>query len=166
MTCCSFVLLIFQVEVPFEFHRFIIGKKGDGVRHLMHEFDVKIEVPKHEEQSSTIVVTGAPTNVESAKKKLLSKVKELEMEKADKELRSYEIKIDVKPEYHPKIIGRKGAVITKLREEYDVNIQLPKKDDGEDGVITISGYETNANKARDAILKIVNEYVSPQSILK
>ena len=32
------------------------------------------------------------------------------------------------PEYHPKIIGRKGAVITKLRDDFKVNIQLPKKE--------------------------------------
>ena len=126
----------------------------------MQEFDVNIKVPSSEEQSSTIIVTGAPSNVETAKKKLISKVKELELEKEDKEKRSYEIKIEVKPEYHPKIIGRRGAVITKLREDFDVNIQLPKKDDVEDGIITITGYETNAKQAKDASLKIVNEYVS------
>ena len=34
------------------------------------------------------------------------------------------------PKYHPKIIGRKGAVITQIRLEHDVNIQFPDKDDG------------------------------------
>jgi len=149
-----------QVEVPYEFHRFIIGKRGDGVRQLMNEFDVNIKVPSSEEQSSTIVVTGAPTNVEQAKLKLKSRVQELEQERADKELKSFEVKIDVKPEYHPKIIGRKGAVITQLRQEFDVNIQLPKKDDPDASTITITGYEDSAVKAKAAILKIVNEYES------
>ena len=98
-------------------------------------------------------------SVEEAKKKLLGKVKELEKEKADKELRSFVTTLEVKPEYHPKIIGRRGAVITKLRDDFDVNIQLPKKDDGDDSIITITGYESNAIKAKEAILKIVNEYV-------
>ena len=149
-----------DVEVPYEFHRFIIGKKGDGVRQLMQEFDVNIKVPAPEDQSSAIVVSGAPNNVEEAKKKLLGKVKELEKEKADKELRSFVTTLEVKPEYHPKIIGRRGAVITKLRDDFDVNIQLPKKDDGDDSIITITGYESNAVKAKEAILKIVNEYES------
>lgn len=34
------------------------------------------------------------------------------------------------PKYHPKIIGRKGAVITQIRLEHDVSIQFPDKDDG------------------------------------
>ena len=126
----------------------------------MQEFDVNIKVPAPEDQSSAIVVSGAPNNVEEAKKKLLGKVKELEKEKADKELRSFVTTLEVKPEYHPKIIGRRGAVITKLRDDFDVNIQLPKKDDGDDSIITITGYESNAVKAKEAILKIVNEYVS------
>jgi len=91
---------------------------------------------------------------------LLGKVNELEEEKADKELQSFEIKLDVKPEYHPKIIGHKGSVISNLRKNYKVNIQLPKKDHPEQSIITITGYEDNANEAKGAILKIVHEFVS------
>ena len=126
----------------------------------MNEHDVNIKVPGSEEKSSTIIVTGAPANVQSAKEALEGRVTELEGEKADKELKSYEIKIEVSPEYHPKIIGRRGAVITELRQKYDVNIQLPKKDDRDDSTITITGYEEKAIEARVAILKIVNEYES------
>ena len=43
------------------------------------------------------------------------KVAELELEKEDKIKRSFMVSVSVAPEYHPKIIGRKGAVITKLR---------------------------------------------------
>jgi len=147
-----------EVEAPYEFHRFIIGKKGDGVRALMNQHDVNIKVPSSEEQSSIIIVTGAPANVDGAKEDLLGRIKELEAEKADKELRSFEITLDIKPEYHPKIIGRKGAVITKLRNDYRVNVQLPKKDDPEASIITINGYEKDALEARDAILKIVGDF--------
>ena len=153
------------MEVPFEFHRFIIGKKGDGVRALMNLHDVNIKVPSAEEQSNTIVVTGAPANVENAKADLHDRVKDLEAEKADKELKSFDIQLDIKPEYHPKIIGRKGAVITKLRMDYRVNIQLPKKDDPEASIITITGYEKDANEAKIAIQKIVGDFVSFFSLL-
>merc|ERR1719361_3145453 len=147
-----------EVEAPYEFHRFIIGKKGDGVRALMNLHDVNIKVPSSEEQSNTIVVTGAPANVEKAKEDLEARIRGLEDEKADKELKSYEIQIDIKPEYHPKIIGRKGAVITKLRNDYEVNIQLPKKDDPDASIITITGYEKNALEAKAAIQKIVGDF--------
>jgi len=158
----SYILRFFdqQVEVPFEFHRFIIGQKGAGVRQLMNDHDVNIKVPQSELKSSTIVVTGPPPNVEEARKALNERVKELELEKADREAKSYEIKVEIKPEYHPKIIGRKGAIITKLREDFDVNIQLPRKDSPDESTITITGYEKNATEARDAILKIVGDYVN------
>merc|ERR1712088_316886 len=149
-----------EVDVPFEFHRFIIGRGGENVRQLMNKHDVNIKVPSSDQQSSTIVVTGPKAYVESAETELLSKVEELEKEKAEKELKSFEIKLDIKPEYHPKIIGHKGGVISKFRTDFDVNIQLPKRDHPEQSTITITGYESNAIKARDAIMKKIEEYES------
>lgn len=145
-----------EVEVPFEFHRFIIGKQGKGVRELMDEFDVNIKVPSSESQSSIITLTGAPANVERAKQALHGRVGELEQE----QLKNFEIKIDVSPEYHPKIIGRRGAVITDLRKRHNVSIQLPKKENANDRTITITGLEDKAKQARDEILKIVNDIES------
>jgi len=149
-----------EVEIPYEFHRFVIGQKGQGVRQLMSDYDVNIKVPPSEAQSNIVTVTGPPPNVEEAKRALLDKLGELEAEKADREAKSFEIKVEVNPEYHPKIIGRKGAVITKLRDDFDVNIQLPKKGSPDESIITITGYESSATAARDAILKIVDDYES------
>ena len=95
---------------------------------------------------------------------LLNKVEELEKEKAEKELKSFEIKLDIKPEHHHKIIGHKGGVISKFRTDFDVNIQLPKRDHPEQSTITITGYESNAIKAKDAIMKKIEEYVSTADI--
>ena len=72
----SFILLsknnhCFQVDVPFEFHRFIIGRGGENVRQLMNKHDVNIKVPSSDQQSSTIVVTGPKAYVESAKQGIL-----------------------------------------------------------------------------------------------
>jgi len=149
-----------EVEVPFEFHRFIIGRGGENVRKLMNHHDVNIKVPSSDQQSSIIVVTGPKAHVQSAETELLSKVEELEKEKAEKELKSFEIKLDIKPEYHPKIIGHKGGVISKFRTDFDVNIQLPKRDHPEQSTITITGFESDALKARDAIMKKIEEYES------
>lgn len=44
-------------------------------------------------------------------------------------LRSFKLTITVDPKYHPKIIGRKGAIITQIRTDHDVNIQFPEKND-------------------------------------
>ena len=58
---------------------------------------------------------------------MAEKVVLLEEEKQDKILRSFKVQMSVNPDYHPKIIGRRGAVITDLRNKYKVNIQLPNK---------------------------------------
>ena len=60
-------------------------------------------------------------------------------------------------EHHPKIIGRKGVTISKIRAEHDVNIQFPDRNAEDPDLITITGYQERAEGARDAILKIVEE---------
>ena len=149
-----------EVAVPFEFHRFIIGQKGKEVREMMNEFDVNIRVPAADQQSDIILVSGVPAHVEKAKEGLVEKMKQLELEKEERIKRSFEVTVEVNPEYHPKIIGRSGGVINKLREDYKVNIQLPPKGSENEAVITITGLEEDAMAARKAILGIVNQFES------
>nr|XP_058155674.1 vigilin isoform X3 [Dasypus novemcinctus] len=148
-----------EVEVPFDLHRYIIGQKGSGIRKMMDEFEVNIQVPAPELQSDVIAITGLAANLDRAKAGLLERVKGLQAEQEDRALRSFKLSVSVDPKYHPKIIGRKGAVITQIRLEHDVNIQFPDKDDGNQpqDQITITGYEKNTEAAREAILKIVGE---------
>ena len=78
------------------------------------------------------------------------------------ELRSHKEVVHVDPKYHPKIIGKKGAMINKIRKDFGVQIQFPEKEGegGEDDdVIEITGYEHQTKSARDAILKVVEELV-------
>uniref|UniRef100_A0A2K5Q6D2 Vigilin n=1 Tax=Cebus imitator TaxID=2715852 RepID=A0A2K5Q6D2_CEBIM len=155
----ALVPVTIEVEVPFDLHRYIIGQKGSGIRKMMDEFEVNIHVPAPELQSDIIAITGLAANLDRAKAGLLERVKELQAEQEDRALRSFKLSVTVDPKYHPKIIGRKGAVITQIRLEHDVNIQFPDKDDGSQpqDQITITGYEKNTEAARDAILRIVGE---------
>jgi len=147
-----------EVEVPFEYHRYIIGQNGSGVRKLMNAHDVMIKVPSSDQKSSLIVLTGTADNVASAKVGLEERVEEVREKLKDDELRSFELTVEVEPEFHPKIIGRKGAKIMQLRKDHSVNIQLPGREDEDQSKITIKGYEANANAAMEAILNIVQEY--------
>ncbi|KAM9849306.1 high density lipoprotein binding protein a isoform 2-T2 [Aulostomus maculatus] len=146
-----------EVEVPFELHRYIIGQKGSGIRKMMDEFEVNIQVPAPDQQSDKIAITGLANHLERAKEGLLERVKELQAEQEDRTLRSFKLTITVDPKHHPKIIGRKGAIITNIRTEHDVNIQFPEKNDENQDQITITGYEHKAIAARDAIQAIVDE---------
>lgn len=114
------VPITINVDVPFDLHRSIIGTKGRDVKDLMDRFDVHIVLSAQDVQENIIKVTGTASNVESAKEAILEHVKE-------RELKSFVLQLEVNPEYHPKIIGRKGAVITKIRKDHDVQITFPRK---------------------------------------
>lgn len=144
-----------EVEVPFKLHRFIIGQKGAGVRRLMEDHDVNITVPPQADESDTLVISGLADNVASAKEALLERVNQILEEEEDRKLRSFHLEVEVDPKYHPKIIGWRGAVVTKIRKDHNVQVQFPEK--GEN-IITIIGYEKNACTARDEILRIVKEW--------
>jgi polyribonucleotide nucleotidyltransferase len=147
-----------SIDVPFDLHRSIIGQKGTGVRELMNNFDVHIELSPQDKKLDVIKITGALKNVRDAKEAIAKRVKDLEADRADRELKSFELKIEIDPELHPKIIGRKGAVINKIRSQHDCQISFPRKEDAESNVIRIIGYEASAKAARDDILKIVGDY--------
>ncbi|XP_062306966.1 high density lipoprotein binding protein a isoform X1 [Osmerus eperlanus] len=153
----ALVPVTIEVEVPFELHRYIIGQKGSGIRKMMDEFEVNIQVPAPDLQCDVITITGLSTHLDRAKHGLLERVKELQAEQEDRALRSFKLTITVDPKYHPKIIGRKGAIITNIRTEHDVNIQFPEKNDENQDQITITGYEHRATAARDAIQSLVDD---------
>jgi len=146
-----------EFNIPYEFHRFIIGQKGKDVRKMMDDFKVNIVIPPANTQSDTITIYGPPSNVEEVKRALQDKVDQLHTEKEDRELKSFKLEIHVDPKHHPKIIGRKGAVISKIRADHDVNIQFPERNDDNEDVITITGYEKQANDAKAEILGIVEK---------
>ncbi|KAL4221822.1 hypothetical protein ACF0H5_020076 [Mactra antiquata] len=145
-----------EVNVPFDFHRYIIGQKGKDVRKLMDDYNVNISIPPQQQHSDIIKVTGPPANVQRAEDALAEKCKTLELEKEDRMLKSFELTVDVDPAYHPKLIGRRGEVINKMRADHDVKIQLPEKSDQSN--ITIIGYEKNCEEAKEEILRMVKEY--------
>lgn len=153
----ALVPVLEEIPVSFKYHRFIIGQKGESVRSLMAEHEVIIHVPPAQDQKDSIVIKGDPVNVKNAKEAIMKKVDELLHEEEDRALRSFQLQLKVDPEYHPKIIGRKGAVISKIRERHGVNIQFPARGGSEEDLITISGYEKNCQEAKNAILEITGD---------
>ncbi|CAN7986811.1 unnamed protein product [Ixodes pacificus] len=147
-----------EVEVPFKLHRFIIGQKGAGVRRLMEDHDVNISVPPQADESDVLVVSGTPANVASAKEALLQRVEQILEEEEDRKLRSFHLEVEVDNKYHPKIIGWRGTMVSKIRKDHGVQVQFPDKGAPEENVITVVGYEKNAITARDEILRIVKEW--------
>ncbi|GIX67510.1 vigilin [Caerostris darwini] len=146
-----------EMEVPYDLHRFIIGQKGRDVRSMMEMYDVNIIIPPQNEHSDVITIKGPPDNVVKTKEALKERIEQLELEKQDRLLRSFQLTVEVDPQYHPKIIGRNGAVISKIRKDHNVQINFPERDGANEKVITITGYEKDTEAAKDAILKLVQE---------
>ncbi|VVC87406.1 unnamed protein product [Leptidea sinapis] len=143
-----------EAEVPNELHRLLAGQKR---RELMQTYDVHILMPANDENSDIVKLTGTPVNVERAKEALVEKIAEMEKEREDRILRSFEVKFQVDPEYHPLVIGSGGLVIRKIRTDYGVQINLPKRGEPDDNIITIQGYEDKVLQAKDAIMAIVQQ---------
>ncbi|XP_056664590.1 vigilin isoform X2 [Monodelphis domestica] len=80
----ALVPVTIEVEVPFDLHRYIIGQKGSGIRKMMDEFEVNIQVPAPELQSDIIAITGLVANLDRAKAGLLERVRELQAEQEDR----------------------------------------------------------------------------------
>jgi len=146
-----------EVNVPVDLHRFIIGMKGKDVREMMTTYDVNIKVPTAEQQSETILISGPCLKVEAARQALVERVAVLEKDKEDRVLKNFTLEVEVPEEYHSQIIGKKGKVITEIRDEFNVNITMPKKENGNPCMIIIKGYEEQAELAKEHILKIVQD---------
>lgn len=69
------------------------------------------------------------------------------------------------PKFHPKIIGRRGAVVTKIRQDHDVHILFPDKTSERPDLIVITGLQEKAEAAREDILRLVQDLVS-RSVVK
>lgn len=146
-----------EMAVPKEYHGHIIGQKGHDVRKLMEEFDVNILVPPSAESTDVLKISGSPSNIELAKQAISERVKQLDEDKVERELRNFKLEVTVDPKFHPKIIGRRGAVVTKIRQDHDVHVLFPDKTSERPDLIVITGLEDKAVAAKEDILRIVQE---------
>ena len=151
-----------DVMVDAKYHKHIIGSGSSTINKIKSEANVTIDIPDKDSGATVIKIEGNKANVEKARAELASMVEKMENEaKNEEEVKnSFVVRVCVAPEYHPKIIGRKGAVITKLRDDFKVKILLSKKEGDSQEEITITGLEENAEAAKNEILKIVGQYES------
>ena len=73
-----------DVEIPFDYHRFIIGSRGKDVRQMMEEYGVHIVIPPSEQQSNRVTVTGTPGKVTQAIQALEARVTDIEAQQKDR----------------------------------------------------------------------------------
>jgi len=64
------------------------------------------------------------------------------------------------------IIGKKGETVRNLRNKYGVQVNLPRRGEGNnENIVTVVGYQQSAESARDEIQEMVDKLVSYFSFL-
>ena len=139
------------VNIPWDYHRYIIGSRGSILKVLEQETLTRIAVPQQESHSNAIVVTGAKDNVRLCEQKML----ELYHIQANK---GYE-KLSIPYLYHPWIRHR---LVTELRRQLNVTVDLPPPIKQTDE-ISIRGEREPVEQARATIMQFYQSMVSGMS---
>jgi len=109
-----------DVDIPKAKHGRVIGKKGETMKEIREQTGVDITVPKREEASNLITLFGRKEGVEKAKELILSAA-------ADEEEGEFTTtKLPVPKNKHKFVIGRQGQNIKQIREDFDVQVTVPK----------------------------------------
>jgi polyribonucleotide nucleotidyltransferase len=106
-----------EVNVPYEYHRSIIGQKGRDVREMMEKYDVHIVLSPADQKLDIIKISGTPACVAKAKEAVEERCKQLEEDRADRQLRSYELKVIIEI--------TSSFVLGCLNDEFDDEADLP-----------------------------------------
>ncbi|CAF3361315.1 unnamed protein product [Rotaria socialis] len=129
------------VNIPLDFHRFIIGPRGATLKHLEQETLTRIAVPRQESQSDGIVISGAKDNVKLCEQKILELYH-------IQENKGYE-RLSIPYLYHPWI---RHQLVEELRRQLNVTIDLPPLIKQTDE-ISIRGEREPVEKAKTTIMQ-------------
>lgn len=103
-----------NVNVPLDFHRYIIGPRGATLKTLEQDTLTRINVPAQESQSNIITVTGAKDNVKLCEQRIL----ELYHTQYSK---GFE-RLPIPHLYHPWI---RHQLVDELHQQLGVTIDVP-----------------------------------------
>lgn len=152
------------MEIEADYHRFIIGSKGEAVRKLMQTHDVFIKFPNSGSTSTQVTIKGPAEKIAGCRTVLEARVKELDADKEERALRNFKVHLSVNPKMHQKLIGKAGSNVIKLRDEYGVQIDFPKRDKklSKEAAkkITITGFEDKATACGAAMTAQVEDWAS------
>eukprot|EP00052_Salpingoeca_macrocollata_P020441 m.171711 g.171711 ORF g.171711 m.171711 type:complete len:1287 (-) comp21268_c0_seq2:260-4120(-) len=144
-----------DMTVPLAFHRLLIGTKGEDIRKLQDEANVRIKFPgKAEEGSETVVIKGMPAAIAKARDLIALRMEELK----DVLLKQHKTEVEIDAVHHPALIGTRGATINELRKQFDVEINMPRKEAANPNLITIVGFEKDGEACKAEMLARVKEF--------
>ncbi|EGD76259.1 hypothetical protein PTSG_00962 [Salpingoeca rosetta] len=143
-----------EIEVPRNLHRFMIIDKENGIRAIQAEHKARIDIPRAEEESDKIVIRGLAPQVAAAKAALEANMQIFK----DALRKTFSMTMEVHPEFHTDLIGKRGANVNALRKKFDVRIDFPRKGGNtglEPNEIRLTGFEEDCKACADDITATV-----------
>lgn len=145
-----------EVEAPVKFHD-KIRRHVDRHHSSLAEGSIPTQVmyggPRQEQQqrrapAPNVNLRGPQNEVDELMQSLLAFI---EQEKQDELERGYTTSFDFPQKFANHLVGRRGENINRLREEFDVDIQI------NDGKCEVKGPEAKANACKKHILEIAKK---------
>uniref|UniRef100_A0A8D3EDL2 Vigilin n=1 Tax=Scophthalmus maximus TaxID=52904 RepID=A0A8D3EDL2_SCOMX len=139
-------VIVVEVTAPAWLHRFIIGKKGQNIGRITQQLPrVHIEFTDGEERIS---LEGPTEEVEQAQAQIQEIIKDLLVR-----MDYTEVIIDQR--FHRHLIGKNGANINRIKEQYKVSVRIPQ-DSERSGLVRIEGDPKGVQLARRELMEMVH----------
>lgn len=151
-----------NVHVFRKFHSEIIGKGGENIKKIRTATNTRINVPKLEDESDILTLTGLKEDVQKAKQMIL------DLQQKVGKIVTEEIQID--PKYHPTIRGTQNRVQQSLEAELSVQITIPTAKE-KSSTIKLHGPAESVQEAKKTLSRLACdeslnsttlEFTSPQ----
>jgi len=140
------------VNIPLDFHRFIIGSRGSTLKLLEQETLTRIAVPPQDSQSNGILISGAKDNVKLCEQKILE-LYHIQLNKGFERL-------SIPYLYHPWI---RYQLVNELRRQLNVTIDLPPPIKQTDE-ISIRGEREPVEQAKIRIMQFFKNLVKKKRV--
>jgi len=141
----------YDLRIPKEHHRFIIGREGAKLHSIEMSTATKISVPRSDDPSEVVKIMGTKEGVDKARHQIQII--------SDEQAKLAFEHLDVEKEYHPFISGPNGSVAKAIMDETGARVNIPPlsmmKND-----ISVAGDKESVAKAIAKIREIWGEMVS------
>lgn len=143
------------LSVPSEKQQFIEGPNGTTLKTILNSFEgstivLKLHYNGDLESADKVYIQGSKNDVTKVEKEIASLLKDAE---DLKDIYSFKSEIPVPTSVLPRLIGKNGANLNTLRDQFGVNIDVEKNPAGEKASLTITGYKFNVKEAEHDILQ-------------
>uniref|UniRef100_A0A183C4E2 Vigilin n=1 Tax=Globodera pallida TaxID=36090 RepID=A0A183C4E2_GLOPA len=137
-----------KLDIPKDYHSYVIGKQGIKLRQLEHKFLCRIHMPGREEKSDTIRIVGPNEYILEAAKHIQGIADEMAKQKTEA--------LDIPRTFYPWIRGINNEKLDELVRRTGAKVNIPPTHANNETII-VTGEREGVEVAAAEILKIFNE---------